>query len=321
MATNGSGSSVDSAHGSRVAFVTGGTSGIGRAVALGLAHGGDRVIFTGRDARRGAAVLAALWEANPAADHRFIPADLALLAETDRLAEAVSAATDRLDAIVFAGGFLSTIPEWTAEGLERTLVVNYLSRYLLARRLLALLKRAHSGRLVVVSDAGFGGDRLDFDDLQHRTGKPGFAVVARTQCANDMLVAELAERLRGTPVEVTGVFPGFVETGALANARGLPAALRLIVPRLVRRFGLTLEEAAETPLFLARAEAAVGLSGRFFGPRRKARPTPHRARRPGRRIRLWDAGEALIRPYLTEDDLDLRPDWTMPRELALHLAR
>ena len=38
----------------RMALVTGGTGGIGRAVALALAAGGDRVLFVGRDARRGA---------------------------------------------------------------------------------------------------------------------------------------------------------------------------------------------------------------------------------------------------------------------------
>src|SRR3954465_14281567 len=42
---------------SRVSLVTGGTDGIGRATALELARAGDRVLFVGRDERRGAQVL------------------------------------------------------------------------------------------------------------------------------------------------------------------------------------------------------------------------------------------------------------------------
>ena len=46
--------------GERVSLVTGGTGGIGRAVALQLARGGDRVLFVGRNAKRGAQVLSEL---------------------------------------------------------------------------------------------------------------------------------------------------------------------------------------------------------------------------------------------------------------------
>jgi NAD(P)-dependent dehydrogenase (short-subunit alcohol dehydrogenase family) len=65
----------------RASLVTGGTGGIGRDVALQLARAGDRVIFVGRSARRGARVLEELREARPEVDHAFLPGDLALLSE------------------------------------------------------------------------------------------------------------------------------------------------------------------------------------------------------------------------------------------------
>lgn len=286
------------APGEQVALVTGGTDGIGRAVALQLARGGDRVLFVGRSAEKGVRVLAELREALPGVDHAFLPADLSLLAETARVADEVARRTDRLDAAVFCAGILSTVPEWTAEGLERNFVLNYLSRYLLARRLLPTLKEAPSGRLVLVANAGLYRDSLDFGDLRHRRGKPGLRVSGRTQFANDLLAVELAERVAGTRVEVTCVFPGVTDTGVFRNARGLPRVARALAPVVMRLMASSHEEAARTPVFLAQDARTRGTGGRFYGPSLKERAIPARARRPERRRGLWAASEELVRPYL-----------------------
>ena len=286
--------------GERVALVTGGTDGIGRAVALQLARGGDRVLFVGRSAQRGEQVLAELRKALPGVDHDFLPADLSLLAETARVADGVERHTDRLDAVVFCAGILSTVPEWTSEGLERNFVLNYLSRYLLARRLLPMLTQAPSGRLVLVANAGKYGDSLDFDDLQYRWGKPGLRVSGRTQFANDLLAVELASQLRDTQVEVTCVFPGITDTAVFRNARGLPPLVRALSPVMVRLMASSPEEAARTPVFLAQDARAASTGGRFYGPKLKERAVPARARRPERRSELWAASADLVRFYLTD---------------------
>jgi NAD(P)-dependent dehydrogenase (short-subunit alcohol dehydrogenase family) len=269
-------------------------------VALQLARGGDRVLFVGRSTARGAQVLAELRKARPGVEHVFLPADLSLLAETACVADEVARHADRLDAVVFCAGILSTVPEWTSEGLERNFVVNYLSRYLLARRLLPMLTRAPSGRLVLVANAGKYGDSLDFDDLQYRRGKPGLRVAGRTQFANDLLATELADRLRGTRVEVTCVFPGVTDTAVFRNARGLPRFVRTLAPVMVRLMASSPEEAAQTPVFLAQDARAAGTGGRFYGPKLKERAVPARARRSERRSELWAASEDLVRFYLTD---------------------
>ena len=282
----------------RTSLVTGGTGGIGRACALGLARGGDRVLFVGRDGERGARVLAALREANPGADHAFLPSDLSLLSETARAADEVEQLTDALDAVVFCAGILSTVPEWTEEGLERNFVLNYLTRYLMVRRLLPALTESPSGRLVLVSNAGMYGDTVDFDDLQYRRGKAGMRVAGRTQFANDLLVVELAERVSETRVEATCVFPGVTGTDFLSNARGLPRIARVLGPALLRLIASPPEKAARTPVYLAQDAGATGTGGRFYGPNLKERNVPERARRPERREALWAASEELVRPYL-----------------------
>ena len=278
----------------RVALVTGGTDGIGREVALALAGSGDRVLITGRDPAKGREVLSGLLERGPGVDHRFLAADLSLLGETDRLADDVLHGTERVDAVVCCAGLLTTVPEWTEEGLERTLVLNYLSRYALLRRLLPRLTEAPSGRVVLVANAGRYRDTLDLDDLQLRHGRPGLRVSGRTQFACDLLAVELAERLRGTRVEVTCVYPGVVKTSLFDHATGLPRLARVLAPPLVARFGLSPEAAADTPVWLAHAPDAVGTGGQFFGPHRKPITIPRRVRRSDRRRDLWQVSEDLV---------------------------
>jgi NAD(P)-dependent dehydrogenase (short-subunit alcohol dehydrogenase family) len=286
----------------RVSLVTGGTEGIGRAVAVELARRGgrgDRIILVGRDRERGERVLAELRAIGPNDNHVFFPADLSLLSETSRLARALEG--QRLDAVVCCAGILSTIPEWTSEGLERSFVLNYLSRYLLVRRLLPALERSPSGRVVLVANAGVYKDRIDLADLQYRKGKAGLEVSARTQVAIDLLATELADRVRATRIEVTCVFPGVVRTRVFENARGLPWFFRLLAP-VVRLFAQCPEAAADTPAFLAQDPLAVGTNGRFYGPRRVPRKVPRPVQRPDRKEGLWVASEQLVRTYLPPAD-------------------
>lgn len=287
--------------GRRTVLVTGGTGGIGRAVAMRLAAGGDRVLITGRDRGRAAAVLDELRRVGPDADHRFLPADLTLVAETAGLAESVAEATDRLDAIVCCAGLFATVTDYTSEGLERTFMLNYLSRYLLVRRLLPLLRAAPSPRVVLVANAGMYPDTIDLDDLQHRRGRPGMAVAGRTQFANDLLAVELAERYGPDGVQVTCVYPGNVRTEVFANARGPGPVVRAVAVTLNRLIGSSPESAAYTPAFLASAPEAGDLGGRFYGPRLREIRIPDRVRRPDRRAGLWAASEALVRGYLPTD--------------------
>ena len=206
---------------------------------------------------------------------------------------------------MLCAGILSTRPEWTREGLERTFVPNYLGRFLLAQRLARLLKSAPSGRLVLVSNAGKYPDTLDFDDLQHRCGKPGLAVSGRTQFANDLLAVELTERLRGSALRVSCVFPGVTRSSCFRNARGLPWFMRWLAPIVVRLVGRSPAAAAITPVFLAHDPAAAIGDALFFGPDRLPMVVPARARHRERRELLWSASNALVRPYVERDDADL----------------
>ena len=56
----------------KVVVITGATSGLGQAAALGLARRGARMVFTARDGGRAANMLAALNDAGPGQAHRYV---------------------------------------------------------------------------------------------------------------------------------------------------------------------------------------------------------------------------------------------------------
>ena len=92
----------------KTALVTGSTDGVGRLVVRKLGQAGARVLVHGRDAERGARVVADIEASGGAAD--FLAADLSALAEVRRLADAAQATVDRLDILINNAGIGTATP-------------------------------------------------------------------------------------------------------------------------------------------------------------------------------------------------------------------
>src|SRR5712671_4904467 len=117
--------------GGKVALVTGATSGIGKAAAIQLAAQGATVIVHGRDANRGAAVVAEIENGGGSA--RFVGADLGEPAEALRLAREAG----DVDILVNNAGFAWFGPsaELEAKTLDQLFAANVQAPYLLVSAL------------------------------------------------------------------------------------------------------------------------------------------------------------------------------------------
>jgi retinol dehydrogenase-14 len=276
--------------GGKVVLITGGTGGIGKATAIGLATMGARVGITGRDLARTerAAADIATVSRNPAVD--AFAADMSSQAEVRRLAAAILTAYPRLDVLINnAGGFWAHRHP-TADGLEHTFALNYLAPFLLTNLLLDRLKASAPARVVNVSSGAQSMGRIEFDDLQGVRHYSGQRAYNQSKLATVMFTNELARRLEGTGVTANSLHPGVVRTnfGAEDQARWFAVVSRVILP-----FLKTPAQGAETPIYLASSADMASVTGKFFANR-----TPRTANKVAydadKTARLWRVSADLV---------------------------
>ena len=179
----------------RTVLVTGGSGGIGRATALGLAAMGAHPAITGRDRGRTEDAAREIRVAGGQVD--VFVADLSCQAQVRRLAGEVLQRLSRIDALVNnAGGFWNT-RHVTADGLERTFALNHLAPFLLTSLFLGRLKRSAPARVVSVSSNVQAIGRIDFDDLQGERSYSGARAYNQSKLANVLFTYELARRAPG----------------------------------------------------------------------------------------------------------------------------
>ena len=192
-------------------LVTGATSGIGRALAVGFAREGAHVTLHGRDEERLSATADALVDAR-AASVRTLCLDLA---DVDALPTGLKhgAVPDRLDVLVHAAGVvtLGPVAETTPEQLRLNLSVNLEAPFALTAALVPRLVRARGQVVFINSGAGLG-------------ARAGWAAYAASKHGLKALADSLREELRPSGVRVLSVYPGRTATPMQARVRALENA-------------------------------------------------------------------------------------------------
>ncbi|GAA2729004.1 SDR family NAD(P)-dependent oxidoreductase [Actinocorallia aurantiaca] len=173
-----------SAH--KTIVITGGTDGMGRAVALARLARGDTVIVVGSSAEKGAALTRDAG--GDAGRLHYIQADLSSLKAVQALVESL-AAHPVIDALVLCANRQSPRRVETAEGLEFCFSLYYLSRYLLGHGLRAQFDQAAAPVIINVTAPGTKMGDVNFDDLQQTRKYSGLKAQTQACRANDLLGA------------------------------------------------------------------------------------------------------------------------------------
>ena len=219
----------------QVILVTGATDGLGRGVAADLASRGATVLLHGRSPERLERTLAELRDETGSEKLRTYRADFASLAEVRAMAAEVTANEERLDALVNNAG-IGFLPEreFSQDGVELVLQVDYLAGYLLTRELLPLLRASAPSRIVFVASAGQA--PIDFDDPMMDEGYDAGRAYCQAKLAQINQTMDMAGRLDGD-VAVTALHPStFMPTKILGPGmdprstvqEGIDATVRLV---------------------------------------------------------------------------------------------
>jgi NAD(P)-dependent dehydrogenase (short-subunit alcohol dehydrogenase family) len=245
----------------KICLLTGATSGIGKATALGLAQMGATVVMVSRDRARGEAVQAEIKTKSGNAAVDLLLADLSAQQSIRQLVENFQQRYTQLHVLINNAGLFMLRRRTTVDGLEMTFAVDYLAPFLLTNLLLDVLKASAPARIVNVSSNSHEAGYIKLDDLQAEHHYRSMRAYGQSKLAVVLFTYELARRLQGTGVMANCLHPGFVATNIGQSGMG-PASR--IVTRLIFAFGISPQEGAKTSLYLASSPEVEGVTGKYF---------------------------------------------------------
>ncbi len=265
-------------------LVTGATDGIGRQTALDLARMGARVLIHGRSKEKGIRVMDELNRETCNEKLALYVADFSSLQDVRRMADEIKREQPQLHVLINNAGSFFLERELNVDGLEMTFVVNHLAAFLLTNLLVDFMKESAPARVITVeSSAHRNIPEIDWENLQGEKSYNGFDAYALSKLANMCTMNELAARLKDSDVAVNTLHPGVIDTKLLRVSYKLQ--------------GASVEEGAETSVYLASEAEVEGVTGKYFG-RKAEKSMSDLAADPQNWKKFWDVSEALTAKYM-----------------------
>lgn len=225
----------------RVAIITGGGTGIGRAVAEGLIAQGGKVLITGRRE----SPLKEL-EQEHSDSVACLPGDIGETGTSFKAVDEAVAKFGRLDFVVnnAAAADLLPLTQISDEAIGQMLAVNVKGLLSLSRDAIGELEKTKGAIVNISSVAG-------------QAAVPGFSVYSATKSAGDRITKVLANELGPMGIRVNSVAPGLTKTPMYERTMGpQPEAVAMMVEQTALRRTAEPEEVARAVLWLLSDDAS-----------------------------------------------------------------
>jgi 3-oxoacyl-[acyl-carrier protein] reductase len=186
----------------QVAIVTGGTAGIGKAIALKLAEHGAKVVIFGTHLERGAQVVEEIKQLTKEEGAAFFPVNVAKTEEVDETIKKVLEMHKQVDILVNNAGIKrdQLLIKMSPEDWDNVLEVNVKSCYNTCHALVRPMMKARKGSIINISS------------VIGLTGNAGQVNYAASKAAMIGFTKALAKELASRRIRVNCVAPGFIET-------------------------------------------------------------------------------------------------------------
>lgn len=204
--------------------ISGGTDGIGQAIAASRLRLGHEVVVIGRDAAKGEAFLDSAADIGADGRAHFVLADLSLVGQTRQAIDEIASCVSKVDGLVLCARHYRTARAVTSEALEHTFALYYLSRFLLSYRMIDLLDAADAPVILNVSGPGSGTDSIRWDDLGGERSYDPQRILAQGGQLNDLLGIGFLRRRPSPKVRYVLLHPGVVDTAFSGEYDAVTAA-------------------------------------------------------------------------------------------------
>jgi NAD(P)-dependent dehydrogenase (short-subunit alcohol dehydrogenase family) len=285
----------------KIILITGATSGIGKAAAKILAKQGHTIILHGRNKTKTEHLCEEIKTESGNSNIDIFIADMFLLSDVKKMADDIKKKYQKLDVLINnAGGTMGKIREATSENMEKNLVLNLLSPFLLTQLLLDRLAKSSSSRIINVSSEmhKFGGKPL-FDDFQLERNYDAVRAYSLAKLYLIWITRHFAAELKQKSmnhVTANTVHPGVAKTNfALDADRGF---FTNFIGNMLMRFSLTPEQGAESIVYLATSDEVKNVSGNYYGPKKKLAKASDKFYSAKNEQIVWDYCMKTCEPYL-----------------------
>lgn len=278
-------------------LLTGATSGIGNATAKALVEKKANLIFLARNKDRAEQTKQELLSLGKNTLVEYIICDLSSMESVHNAVEEYKSKYDNLDVLINCAGTMQGKRLVTDEGFEFTIAVNYFAPFLLSNGLLDLLKKSESARIINVTSGLAKNSSIDLEDLQSEKKFKGMDVYSMTKLLDIIFTYSLHEKLReenNENISVNVMHPGLVKTNL---GRDSSFIQRFIFNNFVTRFmGNSVEEGADTIVYLTTSDEISGVSGKYWAKREQLESSEVTYNKEIQK-ELWSKTEELLKAY------------------------
>lgn len=277
-----------------LAVITGADGGMGTEITRAVAMAGYRVVMACCNMERARQRRLQLIAET---GHREIECQYLNLASLETVAEFADRLLqrkERISLLMNNAGTMETARKTTADGLERTVCVNYVGPYLLTRKLLPLMDKG--SRIVNMVSCTYAVGRLDFPDFFTKGRKGAFwriPIYSNTKLALTLFTLKLADLLREQGITVNAADPGIVSTDIITMHMWFDPLTDIFFRPFIR----TPRQGADTAIRLLLDKEWTGISGRLFV---SGHPKDLAAKYTSHILQdeLWGRTEKIVRRWL-----------------------